>query len=86
MLREADDATVGSVRGQRWGESARRGLPGKTNWDKLLEQRILLQKMLTKVNRFPIDVDSFVYCLISVTGNQSFPKKSAGTYESLVSI
>ena len=29
-------------------------------WDKLLEQRILLQKMLTKVNRFPIDVESFV--------------------------
>ena len=29
-------------------------------WDKLLEQRILLQKILTKVNRFPIDVESFV--------------------------
>merc|ERR1719175_256480 len=29
-------------------------------WDKLLEQRIFLQKMLTKVNRFPIDVESFV--------------------------
>ena len=29
-------------------------------WDKLLEQRILLQKILTKVNRFPTDVESFV--------------------------
>ena len=29
-------------------------------WDKLLEQRIMLQKMLTKVNTFPLDVDSFV--------------------------
>jgi len=29
-------------------------------WDKLLEQRILLQKMLTKINTFPRDPESFV--------------------------
>ena len=29
-------------------------------WDKLLEQRIMLQKMLTKVNTFPQNVDSFI--------------------------
>jgi len=29
-------------------------------WDKLLEQRILLQKMLTKVNTFPLDLDEFM--------------------------
>jgi len=29
-------------------------------WDKLLEQRILLQKMLTKVNTFPVDLDEFM--------------------------
>ena len=29
-------------------------------WDKLLEQRILLQKMLTKVNQFPEDLPSFL--------------------------
>jgi len=29
-------------------------------WDKLLEQRILLQKMLTKVNTFPQDLEGFI--------------------------
>ena len=29
-------------------------------WDKLLEERILLQKMLTKVNTFPQDLDQFM--------------------------
>jgi len=29
-------------------------------WDKLLEQRILLQKMLTKVNTFPLDIKEFM--------------------------
>jgi len=29
-------------------------------WDKLLEQRILLQKMLTKVNTFPLDLKEFM--------------------------
>ena len=29
-------------------------------WDKLLEQRIMLQKMLTKVNTFPTNPDSFI--------------------------
>jgi len=29
-------------------------------WDKLLEQRILLQKMLTKVNTFPSNLEQFV--------------------------
>ena len=31
-----------------------------STWDKLLEQRILLQKMLTKVNTFPQNLESFV--------------------------
>ena len=30
------------------------------SWDKLLEQRIMLQKMLTKVNTFPTNPDSFL--------------------------
>ena len=29
-------------------------------WDKLLETRILLQKMLTKVNTFPLDLEEFM--------------------------
>ena len=31
-----------------------------STWDKLLEQRILLQKMATKVNTFPQNLDAFV--------------------------
>jgi len=31
-----------------------------STWDKLLEERILLQKMLTKVNTFPRTLDNFV--------------------------
>ena len=31
-----------------------------STWDKLLEQRILLQKMATKVNTFPQNVDAFI--------------------------